>query len=111
MSGRTPSSTPIPTAPTRCHLPERQPLRWRSAEHLWGGQSLNSASYRHEQRTSRQHDPQPYRTLRGLPLDAHDFGDDASNTAHEADDNTNSKLERPWTLTMKTPKLLDDYNS
>jgi hypothetical protein len=48
-----------------------------------------------------------------LPSGAHDSGDAAPNTTHEADDSTNSKVERPWTLTMtmNTPELLDDYNS
>jgi hypothetical protein len=46
-----------------------------------------------------------------LPSGAHDSGDAAPNTTHEADDKTNSKVERPWTLTMNTPELLDDYNS
>jgi hypothetical protein len=46
-----------------------------------------------------------------LPPAAHDSGDAAPNTTHEADDNTNSKVERPWTLTMNTPELLDDYES
>jgi len=78
------------------------PLQWRSAEHLWGGQPLAPASYRHEQRTSRQRNPQPRRTPAGLPSGAHDFGDDALDTAHEAGDNANSKVERPWTLTAKT---------
>jgi hypothetical protein len=45
-----------------------------------------------------------------LESGAHDFGDAAPNTTHEASDNTNSKVERPWTLTMNTPELLDDYN-
>jgi hypothetical protein len=46
-----------------------------------------------------------------LPSGAHDSGDATPNTTHEADDNTNSKVERPWTLTMNTPELFDDYNS
>lgn len=66
------------------------------AEHLWGGQALTPASYRHEQRASRERNPQPRRTLAALPSGAHDSGDAAPNTTHEADDNTNSKVERPW---------------
>jgi len=43
-----------------------------------------------------------------LESGAHDFGDAAPNTAHEADNNTNSKVERPWTLTVNTPELPDN---
>ena len=84
------------------------PLQWRSVEHLWGGQPLAPASYRHEQRTSRQRNSQPRRTLAVLESGAHDFGGAAPNTAREADDNTNSKVERPWTLTVNTPELPDN---
>lgn len=76
---------------------------------LGGAKPSPHASYRHEQRTSRQRNPQPRRTLAALPSGADDSGDATPNTAHKADDNTNSKVERPWTLTMNTPELLDDY--
>jgi len=94
MGGCTSPSTPIPTA-HQTPPPQAAPLRWRSAEHL-GGQALTPASYRHKPRTSRQRNPQPRRTLAALPSGAHDSDDAAPNTTHEADDNTNSKVERRW---------------
>jgi hypothetical protein len=61
-------------------------------------------------RTSRQRNSQPRRTLAVLESGAHDFGDVARNTAHEADDNTNSDVEHPRTMIANMPEPPDNKN-